>query len=71
MTDNERSAYYVFKQKLLSLDKQTLSFFSDSFSAINCNKHDTPCDKCPLYLGGNCILFMFEVEKYARLAERR
>lgn len=71
MTELERSAYRNFKEKVLALDKQTLSFFSDSFSAINCNKHDTPCDKCPLCLGGNCMLFMFEVEKYARLAERR
>lgn len=71
MTDNERSAYDVFNQKLTALDKQTVSFFSDSFSAINCNKHDTPCNKCPLFLGGNCILFLFEVEKYERLAERR
>lgn len=71
MTDAERSVYYDFKKKLFALDKQTLSFFSDSFSAINCNKHDTPCEKCPLYLGGNCVLFLFEVEKYVRLAERR
>ena len=71
MTELERSAYRNFKEKVLALDKQTLNFFSDSFSAINCNKHDTPCEKCPLYLGGNCILFLFEVEKYGRLAERR
>lgn len=71
MTDNERSAYYDFKKKLLALDKQTLSFFSDSFSPINCNKHDTLCNQCPLCLGGNCILFLFEAEKHARLAERR
>lgn len=71
MTDNERSAYYDFKKKLFALDNKSLNFFTDSFSAINCNKHDTPCEKCPLYLGGNCVLFLFEVEKYARLAERR
>ena len=71
MTENERSAIYDFKTKLLELDKQTLSFFTEIFSTINCNKHDTPCEKCPLYLGGNCILFLFEVEKYGRLAERR
>lgn len=71
MTDNERSAYNEFKHRLLALDDWTLSFFSESFSAINCNRHYMPCDKCPLCLGGNCMLFMFEVEKYGRLAERR
>lgn len=71
MTENERSAYNEFKRKLLALDGWTLSFFSESFSAVNCNRHETTCDKCPLCLGGNCMLFMFEVEKYARLAERR
>ena len=71
MTDAERPVYYDFKKKLFALDNKALNFFSDSFSAINCNKHDTPCNKCPLFLGGNCILFLFEVEKHERLAERR
>lgn len=71
MTDNERSAYNEFKRRLLALDDWTVSFFSESFSPINCNRHDTPCNKCPLCVGGNCILFLFEVEKYGRLAERR
>ena len=66
MTEYER-----FRKALFNLDTETLSFFADAFSAINCNKHDTSCDKCPLFLGGNCMLFMFEVEKYERLAERR
>ena len=71
MTDGERLAYKDFNDKLLALNEQTLNFLCESFSAVNCDKHNTPCDKCPLCLSGNCVLFLFEVEKYGRLAERR